>query len=202
MIISFGTSKLCGETMSNGIPQWEVLGPLLFLAYINDFADNFISDVRLFADDTSLYHVVTDADVSTDVLNHDLKAVENWAFQWKMSFNPTKQVEQVIFFSSLSKVHIPQFISITQQLLQFHIINTWVIKTRRDIGIIRYMARYAHRDYLDQMCKLYLRTHSDYGDVVFHSQNLHLRSMLESTKYNAGLAVSGAWRGTSTDEVL
>ena len=36
--------------------------------------------------------------VSADVLNYDLKAIENWAFQWKMNFNPAKQAEQVNVF--------------------------------------------------------------------------------------------------------
>ena len=93
---------------------------------MNNLADNLISDIRLFADDTSLSHVVTDADVSADVLNHDLQAIENWAFQWKMSFHPDpiKHAEQVTFLPSLSKLHIPRFISITQQLSQFRIIST------------------------------------------------------------------------------
>ena len=110
-----------------GVPQGSMLEPLLFLVYMNDLADNQISNVRLFADDTSLFHdVVTDADISADVLNHNLKAIESWAFQWKMSFNldPAKQAEQVIFLPSLSKLYIPQFISTTQQLSQFYIIST------------------------------------------------------------------------------
>ena len=64
-----------------GVPQGSVLGPLLPLVYVNDLVDNLISDVRLFADDTSLFHAVTDADISADALNHDVKAIENWAFQ-------------------------------------------------------------------------------------------------------------------------
>ena len=112
--------------ITTGVPQGSVLGPLLFLVYINDLAGNLTTDVRLFADDTSLFHVLTDADISADVLNHDLKAIETWAFQWKMSFDPnsTKQTEQVIFLPSLSKLYIPQFISTTQQLSQFCIIST------------------------------------------------------------------------------
>ena len=64
------------------------------------------------------------------------------------------------------------------------------------------MARYVHRDVLDQMYKLYVRPHLDYDDVIYHNQKLHLMSKLESTQYDAALAVSGAWRGTSTGKVL
>ena len=69
---------------------------------MNDLADNLASDVRLFADDTSLSAVVYDKIVqivSSQVLNSDLKTIEEWAYQWKMQFNPdvNKQVVQVIF---------------------------------------------------------------------------------------------------------
>ena len=55
---------------------------------------------------------------------------------------------------------------------------------------------------LDQMYKLYVRPHLDYGDVVYHNQNSSLMSKLESTQYAAVLAVSGAWRGTNTDKLF
>ena len=64
------------------------------------------------------------------------------------------------------------------------------------------MARYVHRDVLDQMYKLQVRPHLDYGDVIYHNQNLHLMSKLESIQYDAALEVSGAWHGTITDKVL
>ena len=59
-----------------------------FLVYINDLADNLVSDVRLFADDTFLFTIVYDETVSAQVLNSDLKTIEEWAYQWKMQFNP------------------------------------------------------------------------------------------------------------------
>ena len=52
------------------------------------------------------------------------------------------------------------------------------------------------------MYKLYVIPHLDYGEVIYHNQNLHLMSKSESTHHDAALAVSGAWRGTSTDKVL
>ena len=59
-----------------GVPQGSVLGPLFFLVYINDLADNLVSDVRPFADDTSLFTIVYDETVSAQVLNSDLKTIE------------------------------------------------------------------------------------------------------------------------------
>ena len=55
--------------------------------------------MKLFADDTSLCSVVQDVNTSAKELNDDLKKVNDWAFQWKMSFNPdpSKQHPEVIF---------------------------------------------------------------------------------------------------------
>ena len=82
-----------------GVPQGSVLGPFLFLIYINDLSDNLISNAKLFADDTSLFSVVHDVNTSAKELNDDLKKVNDWAFQWKMNFNPdpSKQLPEVIF---------------------------------------------------------------------------------------------------------
>ena len=65
-----------------------------------------MSDVKLFVDDTSVFNVVFDADSSAEVLNQDLGAVQDWAYQWKMCFNPdpAKQAEQVIFSTKAFKV--------------------------------------------------------------------------------------------------
>ena len=72
---------------------------LIFLIYVNDLVDNVSSEAKLFADDTSLFTVVYDADIAADKLNRDLDIISNWAHQWKMQFNPdiNKQAIQVIF---------------------------------------------------------------------------------------------------------
>ena len=85
--------------LKSGVPQGSVLGPLLFLVYINDLEKNIKSNVKFFADDTMLYSIVKDVSLSADELNHDLDLICQWAHQWKMQFNPdpTEQANEIIF---------------------------------------------------------------------------------------------------------
>ena len=91
------------------VPQGSMLGPLLFLIYINDRSDDLSINAKLFADDTSLFSVVRDINTSATHLNNDLRKISNWAFQWKMSFNPdpSKQAQEVIFSRKLQKISHP-----------------------------------------------------------------------------------------------
>ena len=76
------------SSIESGVPQGPVLGPLLFLIYINDLEKNIKSNVKFFADDTMLFSVVNNPAISANELNHDLKDISQWAYQWKMKFNP------------------------------------------------------------------------------------------------------------------
>ena len=71
-----------------GVPQGSILGPLLFLIYINDLPNELKSNVKLFADDTSLFIIVKDKNQSANTLNNDLMLISKWAYNWKMLFNP------------------------------------------------------------------------------------------------------------------
>ena len=98
-----------------GVSQGSILSPLLFLIYINDLSDNLSTNVKLFADDTSLFAVVHSIATSSCDLNYDLNRVREWAFQWKMSFNPepSKQAQEVIFTHKLQKKDYPHYILMT-----------------------------------------------------------------------------------------
>ena len=82
------------------VPQGSILGPLLFLIYINDISDNLQSDVKLFADDASLFSIAEDPLRSAFQLNNVLQKIQKWAYDWKISFNPdaNKQAVEVLFF--------------------------------------------------------------------------------------------------------
>ena len=85
--------------IESGVPQGSVLGPLLFLIYINDLERNIKSNINFFADDTMLFSIVKDPVISGDDLNHDLDIIHQWVHQWEMEFNPnpTKQATEVLF---------------------------------------------------------------------------------------------------------
>ena len=73
----------------SGVPQGTVLGPLLFLCYVNDLPRSIKSKVRMYADDTLLYNVINKIDDCIQ-LQHDLLTLEEWANVWQMQFNPAK----------------------------------------------------------------------------------------------------------------
>ncbi len=209
------------ERVSAGVPQGSVLWPLFFLVYINDFAEGATCEVQFFADDTSMFQVVSDVDTTAGALNRDLAIIQNWAFQWKMSFNPdpTKQAKEVIFSTKRQKQRHPPLIFNDHQIVSDnshkHLglildekltfaehVQEAIKKAKRGIGIIRFLSKYVPRNVLDQIYTLYVRPHLDYGDIIYHDQSISHSHKLESTHYKAALAVSGAWKGTSKDRLL
>ena len=90
---------------SSGFNSWSIA----FLIYINDLSDNLESNVKFFADDTSMFLVVHDPINTSQKLNNYLDRVSLWDNKWKMSFNPdpSKQAQEVIFSRRINKVYHP-----------------------------------------------------------------------------------------------
>ena len=76
-----------------------------------------------------------------------------------------------------------------------------ILKAQRGIAFLKYLSKFVSREVLDQTCKLYVRAHLDYGDIVYHrhdpEMHLSFTEQLEQVQYNAPLVVTGVWKGTS-----
>ena len=190
-----------------------------------------MSQIKFFADDTSLYSVVKDPVVSAFELNHDLEVISLWATQWKMSFNPdpTKPAEEILFSRKKTPVdHPPLYFNgievkrvtehkhlglILDPRLDFAAhIKEKSMTARKGIGLIKHLRSYLPIDALKSIFTMHMRSHLDYCDFIFHIPELvgnfstdinlsHQMKKLESLQYQAWLAVTGMWQGTNRDKV-
>ena len=76
-------------SVKSGVPQGSVIGPILFLIYINDLPEEVKSTVRLFADDTIMYMTMTSTNDAA-LLQKDLDNLASWEKKWQMQFHPQK----------------------------------------------------------------------------------------------------------------
>ena len=73
----------------SGVPQGTVMGPLLFLLFINDISADVSSSIRLFADDCLIYRDIRSSH-DAELLQQDLDKVVDWSKKWGMEFNVSK----------------------------------------------------------------------------------------------------------------
>ena len=75
--------------VKSGVPQGSVLGPLLFLIYINDIDEDIVSKFSKFADDSKVAKIVNNLD-DAEILRTDIVRLQNWTHDWQMEFNSDK----------------------------------------------------------------------------------------------------------------
>ena len=75
--------------VTSGIPQGNVIGPMLFIIYINDMPSSVLSSIYLFADDAKLYGNMS-SNYNPPTLQHDLQQLEKWSEKWQLRFNLNK----------------------------------------------------------------------------------------------------------------
>ena len=194
------------------MPQGSVLGPLLFLIYINDLPGNIQSTCKTFAYNTSLSSHVFHKYKSQSALNNDLQVTSNWAFQWKMQFNPdpNKQAQEVYFskksnnekslpvtFNNVKAVtcstqkHLG--ILLEKRLSFKEHIQSKMNKCYKVIGVIKRLSINIPRDALLRIYKSFIRPHLDYRDVIYDNpHNESFKNKIENIQYEVYIAITGA----------
>jgi hypothetical protein len=107
VVINNSTSSW--RDINAGVPQGSILGPLLFIVFINDILTDINLTKKLFVDDTSLYLIVDDPQETAQTLNDDLVKLHAWSTKWLVNFNPQK-TETMTISRKLDKPHQPNLI--------------------------------------------------------------------------------------------
>ena len=91
--VSLNGCESTAGTINAGVLQGSILGPTLFLIFINDLAKNLVCDVDMFADDTTISMMIPYVKSRGSVahcINSDLKEIESWDDNWIVKFNAKK----------------------------------------------------------------------------------------------------------------
>ena len=209
------TIKSCASTIKSilaGVPQGSVLGPLLFLVYINDIAKQLLSLTRLFADDSSLFYAAARLSDIAGIINHDLIMLSNWAIQWLVKFNPLK-TEAVLFtlkyfeaFPQLIFDNTPikfvedhKHLGITfSQNGQWHTHIEQIANTASKIlGIMRKLKYTLSRNALNQIYLYHLLPIIEYASLVWDGCTQQDSNTLQKIQNEAARIVTGLTRSVS-----
>ena len=199
------------KSVSAGVPQGSVLGPLLFLIYINDIVNNIQSVIKLFADDTSLSLALNNPDSRAEILNHDLEKINEWAEKWKVRFNEekTKQLNftrgqnqnQQLTFGSKTLKETPSHkhlgIILQNNCRWDEHIRSVINKTSMLFSCLRSYKYKISRKALETMYKSFILPLFDYADIVWDNRTDTQSKKLESLHLEAIRIILGGIRGTS-----
>ena len=198
----------------SGVPQGTVLGPLLFLLHINDLPLNVRSQVRLFADDCLLYRPINSAE-DQEILQHDLRSLEQWGTKWGMRFNASKceimrmhrgrsALTRMYSLGGLILRQVDQAkylgITITEDLTWAPHINNIAGKANAKIGFLWRNLRFCPRELREQAYFTLVRSIIEYSASVWDPHYKKDITTLDKVQRRAARFVVGdsSWRSSVT----
>ena len=169
------------DDLKAGVPQGSVLGPLLFLIFINDIADDMFGLSRLFADDTSNGNTALDESTLQNMINIDLNNIKKWEDTWLVKFNPNKteimifnirnQQDELSFdfdgivLNSVNK-HKHLGIIISSDCKWKKHIDSLIQRTSKQLNVLRKLKFRLKREYLENIYFTFIRPILEYSSEV------------------------------------
>jgi hypothetical protein len=196
----------------SGVPQGSVLGPCLFLSYINDLPDSIKSKARLFADDTIVYLTVKSSSDS-ETLQNDLTALERWERDWSMEFNPdkcevlriTRKKNPIIFpyllhGTELKSTDAAKYLGVTisKDLNWSPHINNVTSKAKNSLRFIRRNVKTNNKEIKTKAYNTYVRPQLEYCSSVWHPWQKTLTRKIEMINRLAARYVCNNYDYTSS----
>ena len=201
-----------------GVPQGSVLGPLLFLIYINDITDEVeSSEVRLFADDTILYIFIDNPVQSALALNSDLQKISKWADNWLIRFSAPKTKTMTISKKKnlqkgpplimdgtpLQEVNAYKHLGVTlsSNLSWNAHIEDLAVRAGQCVDVLNALKYKLDRCTLEKLYFAFVRSKLEYANIIWDNCPKQLSDILENVQYRAAKIVSGAIHRTSHELV-
>ena len=197
--------------VESGVPQGSVLGPSLFLYFINDIPSGLTSTIRLFADDTIAYLAIkSNSDAAT--LQQDLDKLAQWETTWKMAFHPEKcnvititRKENPIKYNytlhnhTLEHVNIAKYLGVTisSDLKWETHINNICKKANSTLGFLRRNLNISSISMKEQAYKSLVRPSLEYACSVWDPYLQQDIDNIERVQRRAARFVTNKHRNTS-----
>ena len=182
------------KPVTSGIPQGSVLGPILFVIFINDLPDCVTSDAYLFADDTKIFRVIANEEDRGE-LQKDLDRLDEWSKDWLLEFHPQKckfmtigkddlNIKYMLKDQKLQKVKEEKDIGvIIDDQLDFEShISEEINKATKMFGLLRRSFNCLDRKTFTCLYKSMVRTHLDYASSVWSPQKIKHIEMIENVQ--------------------
>ena len=202
--------------VESGVPQGSVLGPCLFLYYINDLPDKLSSTVRLFADDAIIYLTIENQH-QTQQLQEDLDKLGEWASSWMMELNTQKcqvitvsrkrnniQHQYSLNNTPLTAVSSSKYlgITITTDLKWNQHINNICQKANNTLAFLRRNLRINSPDLKAKAYKALVRPLVEYGTTVWDPSTNKCIHQLEMVQRRAARFTLNRYHNTSSVESM
>ncbi len=193
------------KTPTAGVPQGSVLGPLLFLIYINDLQDVINSYLRQFADDVSTFFAYRQFIEVTQNLVPDLNSILHWSNKWLMGLNPTKTEGLNISLVNFERQQITmgneQIKDVDHHKHLGLVLNnkaTWsnqiklmYDKALKRVGFMRSLKYTFDRNTLQTLFFSYIRPIMEYASSVWDNISMQESELLEKINLEAARIVTG-----------
>ena len=208
----FNSTTSTPKPTSAGVPQVSVLGPHLFLLYVNDISENLLSLTRLFADDSSLFFSASNIRDIEGILNHDLILVTQWARKWLVNFNPNKteamlfryfqeQGYPTLLFDNVIVKFVSQHKHLSENMKWKYHIDSILTSASRMIGIMRKLKYVFSRRSLNQIYISYVRPVLEYSCIVWDGCTVEQRESLEKLQNEAARIVTGLTKSVTLERL-